>query len=84
MSEFKYTVYRVGVHARDFLDPERVEWAMLHPPDDSPAALRSALLQSLQDQDQPLVVSWDQIRLGGRLRGRVIRLSDYLRPVSES
>ena len=25
MSEFKYTVYRVGVHARDLLDPERVE-----------------------------------------------------------
>ena len=25
MSDYKYTVYRIGVHARDLLDPERAE-----------------------------------------------------------
>lgn len=47
------------------------------PPPDSPAGIRSRLIRELQDQHEGVKVYWDRVRVGGVVRGRVIRLADY-------
>jgi D-3-phosphoglycerate dehydrogenase len=44
MSDFKYTVYRIGVHARDLLDPERVELERV--------GARQVVLPRIDDQEE--------------------------------
>ncbi|MCX4240888.1 proteasome accessory factor PafA2 family protein [Paraliomyxa miuraensis] len=56
---------------------EEVERAMREPPADSPAQRRSRLIRELREQDVEVKVYWDRVRVGGRLRGRVIRLDQY-------
>lgn len=56
-----------------------VETAIHEPPEDSPAQRRSRLIRDLHDQAVEVKVYWDRVRVGGPLRGRVIRLDDYRR-----
>ncbi len=63
--------------APTLLDEDAVVEAMRRPPEDTPAAKRAAVLRMLRDGPQPIHVAWDRIRVGGRLRGTVIRLDDH-------
>lgn len=56
-----------------------VDAAIEQPPADSPAQRRSRLIRELQDQDEEVTVYWDRVRVGGAVRGTVIRLADYRR-----
>lgn len=56
---------------------QEVARAMCEPPGDSPAQRRSRLIRELRDQDAEVKVYWDRVRVGGPLRGRVIRLDRY-------
>lgn len=56
--------------------PDDVERAMRNPPDDTPAFVRSRWIRRLSDATAPVEVDWDSIRIGGRVRGRVVRLVD--------
>lgn len=56
---------------------QEVEVAMREPPADSPAQRRSRLIRELHEQDVEVKVYWDRVRIGGPLRGRVIRLDRY-------
>jgi hypothetical protein len=65
-----------GLAPRLVSEPE-VEAAMREPPGDSPAQRRSRLIRELHDQDVEVKVYWDRVRVGGPLRGKVIRLDRY-------
>ncbi len=65
------------------VQPQEVAAAIREPPPDSPAQRRSRLIRELSDQDEQIKVYWDRVRVGGAIRGRVIRLSDY-RPSTTS
>jgi len=54
-----------------------VEAAIHEPPEDSPAQRRSRLIRELHDQAVEVKVYWDRVRVGGALRGKVIRLDQY-------
>jgi hypothetical protein len=56
---------------------EEVETAIREPPAGSPAQRRSRLIRELHDQGVAVKVYWDRIRVGGPLRGKVIRLDQY-------
>jgi proteasome accessory factor A len=58
------------------VDPGEVRSAIKTPPQRSPARMRSRLIRELAGVQDRVTVSWDSIRIGGRLRGRVIRLVD--------
>lgn len=47
------------------------------PPAGSPAQRRSRLIRELHDQGVEVKVYWDRVRVGGPLRGKVIRLDQY-------
>lgn len=59
------------------VDDAAIEAAILAPPEGTPAFARGRIIQRLADSDVPAVVSWDKVRIGGRVVGKVIRLSDY-------
>lgn len=65
-----------GLAPRLVGEPE-IAAAIEEPPPDSPAQRRSRLIRELQDQHAEVKVYWDRVRVGGPLRGRVIRLADY-------
>ncbi len=54
-----------------------VETAIHEPPANSPAQRRSRLIRELHDQGADVKVYWDRVRIGGPLRGKVIRLDHY-------
>lgn len=54
-----------------------VRAAMREPPQDSPARHRGRIIRELRDQDAEVKVYWDRVRVGGALRGRIIRLDDF-------
>lgn len=56
---------------------EEVETAIREPPAGSPAQRRSRLIRELHDQGVAVKVYWDRVRVGGVLRGKVIRLDQY-------
>jgi hypothetical protein len=56
---------------------QEVERAIHEPPEDSPAQRRSRLIRELHDQAVEVKVYWDRVRVGGPLRGKVIRLDRY-------
>lgn len=56
-----------------------VRAAMREPPHDSPARHRGRIIRELRDQDAEVKVYWDRVRVGGRLRGRIIRLDEHRR-----
>ncbi|MEM9452646.1 MAG: proteasome accessory factor PafA2 family protein [Myxococcota bacterium] len=62
---------------------QEVAVAIEQPPADSPAQRRSRLIRELGDQPAEVKVYWDRVRVGGPIRGRVIRLADY-RPSERS
>lgn len=66
---------KAGVARKIVTDAEITE-AMRTPPQSTPARLRGQLIKSLGASALPIRVSWETIRIGGRLRGKVIRLRD--------
>jgi hypothetical protein len=58
---------------------EDVFAATRRPPEDSPAVARSRIIQDVRHTGQKIFVSWDSVRIGGRLRGKVVRLDDFRR-----
>src|SRR5690606_6149523 len=66
---------REGLAPR-LVEPAEVEWAVAHPPQKSPAKRRGELIEQLS-KSQKILVGWNEIRVGGPLRGKVIRLDDF-------
>lgn len=64
---------RAGI-ARAVVSEAEVTLAMKTPPEATPARLRGRLIKDLGRSAVPVSVSWDSVRIGGRLRGKVIRL----------
>jgi len=64
---------RAGI-ARAVVSEAEVTSAMTTPPSATPARLRGRLIKDLGRSEVPVSVSWDSVRIGGRLRGKVIRL----------
>ncbi len=64
---------RAGL-ARTLVTPAELAAAMRDPPADTPAARRGELIRDLAGSRLPVRVSWDSVRIGGRLRGKVIPL----------
>jgi proteasome accessory factor A len=60
-------------------DEDAVRAAMTIPPQGSPAAQRGKLIRQLASSETTMSVDWDQVRVGGVLRGKVIRLDDFRR-----
>lgn len=65
-----------GVAPR-LLEASQLEEAALEAPSDTPAALRSRVMRSLSQVPQEVYIGWNSVRIGSRLKGRVIQLSDY-------
>jgi Pup amidohydrolase len=59
--------------------PDEVRRAIEVPPEETPARVRGRLIRELAGSRDKVTVSWDSIRIGGRIRGQIIRLEDYLR-----
>jgi Pup amidohydrolase len=59
--------------------PEEVERAIVSPPEETPAKIRGRLIRELAASHDRVTVSWDSVRIGGRLRGSVIKLDDHRR-----
>lgn len=51
--------------------------ARCRPPADSPARARARVMRELADEAARVRMTWDHVRVGGRLTGRVIRLDDH-------
>lgn len=66
-------IERAGL-ARRVVREEEIEDAIRNPPASTPARLRGQLVRELASEPLPVRVSWDSIRVGGRLRGKVIQL----------
>lgn len=64
---------RAGL-ARTLVSAAEIAAAMEAPPADTPAARRGELIRDLAGSRLPVQVSWDSVRIGGRLRGKVIHL----------
>jgi Pup amidohydrolase len=56
---------------------QEIERALREPPARSPAQIRSMIIRNLGRRDEKVRVSWSDVRIGGPLRGIVIRLDDY-------
>jgi proteasome accessory factor A len=63
------------------LDEEDIARAQREPPNNSPALLRGQWIREASPLAHDLRVTWDSVRVGGRFRGRVVRLADW-RPKS--
>ena len=59
------------------VEQAEVERAMRCPPEDSPAMWRSKLMREHILNQLPVRVSWRSVRVGGRLRGKIINLSNH-------
>jgi proteasome accessory factor A len=64
---------RAGI-ARAVVTEREIQAALTTPPEATPARLRGQLIRELGRSAVPVRVSWDSIRIGGRLRGKVIPL----------
>ncbi len=58
--------------------PDEAREAIRRPPQDTPARLRSRLIRELAGEGK-VTVDWGSVRIGGRFRGKVVRLDDYRR-----
>jgi proteasome accessory factor A len=56
---------------------DEIERAWREPPEASPAQIRSMVIRNLGRRNERVRVSWQEVRIGGPLTGRVIRLDDY-------
>ncbi len=59
------------------IEAEAIEEATRQPPDDTPARWRGRVIRDHARSDEPIVVSWGSVRVGGVVSGKVIQLSDY-------
>jgi Pup amidohydrolase len=62
--------------ARKIVADAEITEAIRTPPQSTPARLRGHLIRSLASSVAPIRVSWETVRIGGRLGGKVIRLRD--------
>jgi len=58
------------------VDPQQVEKAIFEGPDDTPALIRGNLVRELAQSADKVTIAWGSVRVGGRLRGEVIRLDE--------
>jgi proteasome accessory factor A len=63
--------------AATIIDERTIERAKKLPPSRSPAARRGRLIAQLADSGTTSSVDWERVRIGGVIRGKVIRLDDY-------
>lgn len=63
--------------APTLVDADDIAWAARNPPSETRASVRARLIRALAEEDERVSVSWDAVRIGGRLRGQVIRLEDH-------
>jgi Pup amidohydrolase len=56
---------------------DEIERAMRCPPENTAAALRGRIIKELADSSARVTVTWDSVRIGSPLGGKVIHLSDY-------
>lgn len=56
---------------------EEIEAAIDTPPQNTRARLRGELVRQLAREDRPVAVDWGSVRVGGWLRGEVVRLDDH-------
>jgi Pup amidohydrolase len=63
--------------APSLVGDDEIAHAVEHPPQETPARARGLLIRELAGSGARVTVSWDSIRIGGRIGGRVIRLDDY-------
>jgi proteasome accessory factor A len=83
--DLKYHELDVGYFARleqrglapRLVSDDEIERALREPPSRSPAQIRSLIIRNLGRRDEKVRVSWSDVRIGGPLRGTVIRLDDY-------
>ena len=66
--------------ARRVVSEEEIETAIRTPPASTPARLRGQLVRELAGERLPVRVSWDSVRVGGRIGGKVIPLRPRIRP----
>ncbi|AKT43695.1 proteasome accessory factor PafA2 family protein [Chondromyces crocatus] len=66
-------IERAGL-ARRVVSDEEITTAIRTPPASTPARLRGQLVRELAGERLPVRVSWDSVRIGGRLGGKVIPL----------
>ena len=64
---------RAGV-ATTLVTQEEADRAMTQPPESTPARLRSRAIRALANSEKSVSVSWDSVKIGGHLRGRIIPL----------
>ena len=74
------TGYFAAIEARDLssvlVTAEEARTACDHPPETPPARARARLIRDLADVAK-VTVGWNRVRIGGPIRGRVIRLDDH-------
>ncbi|MBK8011214.1 MAG: proteasome accessory factor PafA2 family protein [Deltaproteobacteria bacterium] len=62
------------------LDRHRVDEARTRAPQETPARIRSQIIQDLRKVEGPearVAITWDSVTIGGRITGKLIRLDDY-------
>jgi proteasome accessory factor A len=59
------------------VDPAEADRAAREPPPDTPARQRGRLVRQLARSHTDARVGWDQVRVGGAMGGKVIRLDQY-------
>jgi proteasome accessory factor A len=64
---------RRGIAPR-LVSEDEARTAQRTPPSSGPARMRGQLVKTLQGSPLPVQVSWESVRIGGRLRGKVIQL----------
>ncbi|MEL6177879.1 MAG: proteasome accessory factor PafA2 family protein [Myxococcota bacterium] len=57
------------------LRDDQIQHAMTEPPTNTRAFIRSKLMREYSSSELPVQVSWGSVKIGGFLRGKVIRLS---------
>jgi hypothetical protein len=66
--------------AQKLVNDDEVEKAIFTPPEGSPAKRRGELIRNRHEWES-MVVSWKHVRVGGPLKGKIVRLADYQRPL---
>jgi proteasome accessory factor A len=63
--------------ARVLLDPTEIERAVVSPPEGTPAFTRGRFIRACGPSFAPVRISWSSARIGGRLRGEVVRFPAF-------
>jgi proteasome accessory factor A len=63
--------------ARVLLDRAEIERAVTAPPEGTPAFTRGRFIRTRNPSFSPVRISWSSARIGGRLRGEVVRFPGF-------